>query len=127
MGALYLGVLVYEVLSRIQSSPGELMPGLDSTACWILMMTGVISVVSFIDDRQGLPVTVRFGIQLLAASLLVIGSGLVFPLTTVPLPGFIKFGWIAVPFTVVFLVWMANLYNFMDGMDGFAGGMTVIG
>jgi UDP-N-acetylmuramyl pentapeptide phosphotransferase/UDP-N-acetylglucosamine-1-phosphate transferase len=127
MGALYLGVLVYGVLSRIQSSPGELMPGLDSTACWILMMTGVISVVSFIDDRQGLPVTVRFGIQLLAASLLVIGSGLVFPLTTVPLPGFIKFGWIAVPFTVVFLVWMANLYNFMDGMDGFAGGMTVIG
>jgi UDP-N-acetylmuramyl pentapeptide phosphotransferase/UDP-N-acetylglucosamine-1-phosphate transferase len=28
---------------------------------------------------------------------------------------------------VLCLVWMANLYNFMDGMDGFAGGMTVIG
>lgn len=25
------------------------------------------------------------------------------------------------------IVWMINLYNFMDGMDGFAGGMTVIG
>ena len=24
-----------------------------------------------------------------------------------------------------FCVWMLNLYNFMDGMDGFAGGMTV--
>ncbi len=24
-------------------------------------------------------------------------------------------------------MWMTNLYNFMDGMDGFAGGMTVIG
>ena len=24
-------------------------------------------------------------------------------------------------------MWMINLYNFMDGMDGFAGGMTVIG
>lgn len=127
MGALYLGVLVYGVLSWLRSSPGELMVGLDSTACWILMTTGVICVVSLIDDRQGLPVAVRFGIQLLVATLLVISSGLVFPPTTVPLPGFMQFEWIAVPFTVVFLVWMANLYNFMDGMDGFAGGMTVIG
>ncbi len=25
------------------------------------------------------------------------------------------------------IVWMINLYNFMDGMDGFAGGMAVLG
>jgi UDP-N-acetylmuramyl pentapeptide phosphotransferase/UDP-N-acetylglucosamine-1-phosphate transferase len=24
-------------------------------------------------------------------------------------------------------MWMTNLYNFMDGMDGFAGGMTILG
>src|SRR5262249_6004380 len=24
-------------------------------------------------------------------------------------------------------LWMTNLYNFMDGMDGFAGGMTTLG
>ena len=28
---------------------------------------------------------------------------------------------------MLFIMWMTNLYNFMDGMDGFAGGMTVIG
>ena len=28
---------------------------------------------------------------------------------------------------MLFVVWMVNLYNFMDGMDGFAGGMAVIG
>ena len=33
----------------------------------------------------------------------------------------------AVPLTILFLMWMINLYNFMDGMDGFAGGMTVLG
>jgi hypothetical protein len=27
----------------------------------------------------------------------------------------------------LFLVWMINLYNFMDGMDGFAAGMAGIG
>jgi UDP-N-acetylmuramyl pentapeptide phosphotransferase/UDP-N-acetylglucosamine-1-phosphate transferase len=57
----------------------------------------------------------------------VIGSGLVFHTKTDSMLGFIKLGWFAAPFTVVFLVWMTNLYNFMDGMDGFAGGMTVIG
>jgi len=29
--------------------------------------------------------------------------------------------------TILCLVWMSNLYNFMDGMDGLAGGMTIIG
>lgn len=29
--------------------------------------------------------------------------------------------------TLLFIIWMINLYNFMDGMDGFAGGMAVIG
>ena len=28
---------------------------------------------------------------------------------------------------LIFLTWMINLYNFMDGMDGFAAGMSVIG
>jgi len=31
------------------------------------------------------------------------------------------------PFALLFLVWMINLYNFMDGMDGFAAGMAGIG
>ena len=128
MGSLYLGVLILGVLGWIGSLPDELMPVLDWTGWWILMMTGVISIVSLMDDRRGLPIAVRFGVHLLAAALLVIGSGLVLPSAAGPMPGFIiEVGWIAAPFTVVFLVWMANLYNFMDGMDGFAGGMTAIG
>jgi UDP-N-acetylmuramyl pentapeptide phosphotransferase/UDP-N-acetylglucosamine-1-phosphate transferase len=91
------------------------------------MMTGVISIVSLMDDRRGLSIAVRLGVHLLAAALLVIGSGLVFHTKTDSMLGFIKLGWIAAPFTIVFVVWMTNLYNFMDGMDGFAGGMTVIG
>lgn len=127
MGALYLGVLIFGALSWIRSSPDEPIAVFDSTGWWILMMTGVISIVSLMDDRKGLPIAVRFGVHLLAATLLVIGSGLALPPTAVPMLGLIKWGWITAPLTVLFLVWMANLYNFMDGMDGFAGGMTVIG
>jgi len=28
---------------------------------------------------------------------------------------------------LIFLIWMINLYNFMDGMDGFAAGMSIFG
>ena len=127
MGALYLGVLIFVVLDWIRPSSNESVPVLDSTGWWILTMTCVISIVSLMDDRRGLPIAVRFGVHLLTAVLLVIGSGLVLPSISAPIFGFFEVEWIATFFTVVVLVWMANLYNFMDGMDGFAGGMTVIG
>jgi UDP-N-acetylmuramyl pentapeptide phosphotransferase/UDP-N-acetylglucosamine-1-phosphate transferase len=127
MGALYVGVLILGVLGWIRSSSEERVSLVDSTGWWICIMTGVVSIISLVDDRRGLPIAVRFGVQFLAACLLVIGSGLVLPPTAVPMLGVISWGWIAAPITILFLVWMANLYNFMDGMDGFAGGMTVIG
>ena len=127
MGALYLGMVIFGVLGWTRSLPDQSMPVLDVSGWWILMTTGVISIVSLVDDRRGLPIAVRFGVHLLAAALLVIGAGLMLSSTAVPMLGVISWGWIAGPFTVVFLVWMANLYNFMDGIDGFAGGMTVIG
>ena len=61
------------------------------------------------------------------SKILVTGAGLVFLSIDVPILGPISLGWAAAPITVVFLVWMANLYNFMDGVDGLAGGMTVSG
>jgi UDP-N-acetylmuramyl pentapeptide phosphotransferase/UDP-N-acetylglucosamine-1-phosphate transferase len=127
MGALYLGVLVFGVWGWIRSSPDESMPKLFSAGWPIVMTTSVISLVSFMDDRRGLPIVMRFGVHLLVAALLVIGAGVVLPSIAVPSLGFISLGWIAAPFTVLFLVWMTNLYNFMDGMDGFAGGMTAVG
>jgi UDP-N-acetylmuramyl pentapeptide phosphotransferase/UDP-N-acetylglucosamine-1-phosphate transferase len=36
-------------------------------------------------------------------------------------------GWIATAIAAFAITWMLNLYNFMDGSDGLAGGMTLIG
>jgi UDP-N-acetylmuramyl pentapeptide phosphotransferase/UDP-N-acetylglucosamine-1-phosphate transferase len=44
------------------------------------------------------------------------------PATGWPLPA-----GLSLTLTALFVVWMINLYNFMDGMDGLAGGMTVFG
>jgi UDP-N-acetylmuramyl pentapeptide phosphotransferase/UDP-N-acetylglucosamine-1-phosphate transferase len=93
---------------------------------WILPGTLLIALVSFFDDRFSLGVGKRLTVQLVAATILIIAG---FAPQSFDLPG----GhwewplWVAVPITVLFVTWMTNLYNFMDGMDGFAAGMTVVG
>jgi hypothetical protein len=44
-----------------------------------------------------------------------------------PLLPALPIGWLGVPLTFFWLAGLTNAYNFMDGMDGFAGGMAVIG
>jgi len=75
----------------------------------------LLFAVSLLDDIRGLPVRQRLLAHLAAAALLVAGSGLLArqPLLAVPL--------------VLLVVWMTNLYNFMDGSDGLAGGMALFG
>lgn len=97
------------------------------TGAWIAGMVVLIGLVSFLDDRNSVPAGVRLVIHVLAASGVVAGAGLAVPSVMIPTVGAISLRWLAAPATVLFIVWMANLYNFMDGMDGFAGGMTWLG
>jgi len=73
-----------------------------------------LCAISFIDDRWGLPVFVRLVSHMAAALVLCLG------LLLSPSP------W-GYGLAVVTLVWGINLFNFMDGSDGLAGGMALIG
>lgn len=86
----------------------------------------LIAAVSFWDDWHGLGVADRLLAQLAAAGLLLLDG---FYVTHFEWPGSVwtLSPWLGVAVSAVFIVWMINLYNFMDGMDGFAGGMAVIG
>jgi UDP-N-acetylmuramyl pentapeptide phosphotransferase/UDP-N-acetylglucosamine-1-phosphate transferase len=88
--------------------------------------TALVAAMSFLDDRKGLPVRVRLPGHFAAAAFLVIG-GLF--LAGFSLPGLAWYWpqWLGILFSLLYLVWMINLYNFMDGMDGFAAGMAMIG
>lgn len=93
---------------------------------WIGAGVLVVSSISFLDDRFDVPAGLRFLIHVGVAATLV-AVGLV--VEELELPGL---AWtLSTPFAAVvtlgYVVWMTNLYNFMDGMDGFAGGMTAIG
>lgn len=75
----------------------------------------LLALVSFADDVFGLRIFGRLMIHCVVAAWFSVA--LLFE----------AHGWMIVTMTTVAIVWMINLYNFMDGSDGLAGGMTLIG
>ncbi|OIQ79128.1 putative undecaprenyl-phosphate N-acetylglucosaminyl 1-phosphate transferase [mine drainage metagenome] len=85
---------------------------------WLLpVAAGVLCLmlVSFLDDLRGLSAGWRFLMHFLVAGAFV---------WVAILP---DSGWWLSMVLVVAMVWMTNLYNFMDGSDGLAGGMALFG
>lgn len=74
----------------------------------------LLLAVSLLDDIRGLPVGLRLAVHAAAAGALV---WLVGPADS---------PWL-LPVLVLAIAWMTNLYNFMDGSDGLAGGMACFG
>lgn len=92
----------------------------DSALRLVAAVASALAMVSLRDDWRPLPVGIRLGAHVLAAVVAVLA-----------LPS-IAAGGEAMPPAVVLLsilaiAWMANLFNFMDGSDGLAGGMAAIG
>lgn len=73
-----------------------------------------LAAISFADDLYEIPVWLRIIAHLAASA--------VFLALEVPEVELVSF-----VLVVLALAWAANLYNFMDGSDGLAGGMAVIG
>jgi UDP-N-acetylmuramyl pentapeptide phosphotransferase/UDP-N-acetylglucosamine-1-phosphate transferase len=81
----------------------------------VLMASALtLALVSLLDDWRRLSALPRFAAHLLVATAFItMGMGQLTAAESV--------------FLVLTLVWLANLYNFMDGADGLAGGMAVFG
>jgi Fuc2NAc and GlcNAc transferase len=78
----------------------------------------LVAIVGFLDDRHGLTPRTRLIAHVAAAVLAVAAIGAV---KGMPMPsGVAAFGWMAIPLSLLALVWCINLYNFMDGIDGIA-------
>ncbi|MCA3781544.1 MAG: glycosyltransferase family 4 protein [Burkholderia sp.] len=82
---------------------------------WLVAVAAAgLAALSQLDDRRGLPARVRFAAHLAAVVALIA----VYPAAA---PWWLLAG---VGFA---MVWLTNLYNFMDGADGLAGGMALFG
>jgi UDP-GlcNAc:undecaprenyl-phosphate GlcNAc-1-phosphate transferase len=86
--------------------------GLVQGALPVVLAAFALAAVSVLDDVRGLPVALRFLAHFIAAVTCLLALGLS--------------GWALLAGTLA-VVWMTNLYNFMDGSDGLAGGLAAIG
>ncbi|ADC63923.1 MraY family glycosyltransferase [Allochromatium vinosum] len=118
-----LGVLAGVLLTLLAAVA---LGWMDDAPASILGALLLVALVSFRDDLGDLSPLARLTAHGLAAGALLLGglgwSRLDLPGATLVFPG-----WLALVLTLLFVVWMINLYNFMDGMDGLAGGMAVFG
>lgn len=99
-----LGIMAGIAVASVWLADTDLLP--------VMLGAFVLAGVSLLDDVRGLPVRVRFLAHFVAAAACLFALGLT--------------GWALLAGTLA-VVWMTNLYNFMDGADGLAGGMAAIG
>ncbi|HYR05587.1 MAG TPA: glycosyltransferase family 4 protein [Gallionella sp.] len=85
---------------------------MQSLTWWIVLPVAGLFTLSLLDDLRSLSAGVRLIGHFLAALAAASGAG-------VSLLWFIP--------VLLLIVWMTNLYNFMDGSDGLAGGMALFG
>ncbi len=98
----FLGITYLYIFNEIESS-----------LYFALMVGVVISAISYLDDLYGLSAKVRLFVQFFVAFL-----GLYFL-------NFFDNNIFIIILAIFMIVWFINLYNFLDGIDGYAGSEAV--
>jgi len=95
-----------------------------------ISLAGLLALVSVIDDRSSLPVVLRLTFHLGSAVCMALIWRVVVPESLLS-AGDYPFSWISTwwgfALAITVICWTTNLFNFMDGSDGLAGGMALIG
>jgi len=114
--ALFLGLLVPWLAFLDLSGPRR----------GILLGAAIAVVVGLLDDFRGLAWWGKLGGQSAAAGVAV-GFGVVVDRFTFPFVGIHELpSWVGVPATLIWIVALMNMVNFLDGLDGLAAGIAAI-
>ena len=94
---------------------------------WLAYSAGALLIagVSWLDDLHSLSTRVRLAAHLVGALVACLAFG-VWQEITIPHFGCFNLGLWGWPLTLVWIVGLTNAYNFMDGIDGIAGGQAVV-
>ncbi len=119
-----LGIVVITLVGLVVA---RLFDASVSLSAFLAYLSGaaLVAGVSWLDDLRSLPNRIRFGAHSLAAGLVLLGIGH-WRAVDLPVIGAIDLGWLGVPITFLWLTGLTNAYNFMDGIDGIAGGQAVV-
>ena len=91
----------------------------------------IIDVIGVIDDCKNLPAKLKFVIQIIAALVVVFAGDIKIDVFTNPNflsdnPYWVLPEWLSVTLTVIWIVFITNAVNFIDGLDGLAAGVSAI-
>ncbi|MCD9188063.1 MAG: glycosyltransferase family 4 protein [Pyrinomonadaceae bacterium] len=87
---------------------------------WFFIASLLISSISWLDDLFTISFVWRFIVHSISALLIVLNVGY-FQNIEIPYIGAISGNFFGGVLTFLWIVWMTNAYNFMDGIDGIAG------
>ncbi len=89
--------------------------------------TSLLVVFGFIDDMKGLGYQAKFGGQILAAMIIIFYGGLRISSLGSLLPRDMQLAeWLEIALTLVSIVGVTNAVNLADGLDGLAGGISLL-
>lgn len=120
VGSVGLIIAVAIVLGFVNPSASASTMG--NTLDTLLRLALVLAVISFVDDVKPLPVLLRLAVQTGVGCAAALG---LFSAMTSDINGLRGYAWAIT--LAVYIVWSTNLFNFMDGANGLAGGMAVVG
>lgn len=83
----------------------------------------LIAIIGFLDDIKPIGAGLRFSTHIIASGWIVFWLGGIPSIAIFSIE--IDPGWLGFLIGIVYLAWLLNLYNFMDGMDGLAASEAV--
>ena len=99
---------------------------IDGPYTGMLLGTGLVALVGLYDDIHGLRPSAKLGAVMVVALIPVVGWDLRIEHVTLPFLGDHDIGWASVPLTLLWVAFLANLVNLIDGMDALAAGIVAI-
>lgn len=88
-----------------------------------IVSASIIAWMGWRDDVRSLPAIFRLSVQGLIAVTSIWGMGY-FKVVAVPMYGDLQLGVVGIVITFLWIVGLTNAYNFMDGINGMAGGVA---
>src|SRR5688572_6147269 len=121
--ALALALLAAAIVRVVRAGLNSSLPDLAGA---MIVSATILFAVGLLDDVRGVKPSLKLIAQT-AAAMVVYSAG--FSIEHVSLlPGYsFELGVLALPLTVIWLVGVSNAFNLIDGMDGLAGGVAIIG
>lgn len=110
------------VLFLQQLDPTDVLPNSIPNSLWLSLIPLIL--VGLLDDRTSLPARLRYAVQILVA------TGIVLQCGAFPQPWFSSLGLLgsglAILASIIGMTALINFYNFMDGLDGLVAGVTAV-